>query len=170
MRRLFSNKVAMPTPTAEEVAIWILIAWQRDQTLADAGACAGLVSPTGSIPFERCIELHALYPFLSPRVQHWRVPIRRYIASNWPKLSEWLWSGGHSREQLVRAAQKLSLMRCAKHLSSCLGGDDARELKRAARDDTANRVLAQARATQRHSASDWNVVKGPGRVRGGRMR
>jgi hypothetical protein len=98
------------------------------------------------------------------------VQMQYFVANYLPKMNDWLWANPPTKDvDLLRKVNKSKYTVVKKRTHS----EDEKERAKIGKETKKDRELRTLKTTlvsERNSATDWNVAKGAGKFRGGRLR
>jgi len=145
-----------PVRLSEMLIVGFAQHWHMSKVLAMAGWFDKFIPP------EVCARVHAAAPFMPNSIYQYRMPVRAYVSSQWPRLASWLYGREGQGVALLRAAPKLRSLRWTSARPQ--GGVPEADLRAAERDRKVARrrrfeKAVMDRAYESTKRGAWNVCK-----------
>jgi len=143
-----------PTKVAEWLVIGFVKHWRMGQITSALGV--DLEDDAAMVEFSNA------YPFLPSSKWQYRAPVRAFVASQWPKLGEWLLKHESNPVSCLAVVPKIVGLKCSQtNKSTFIDKKDLADGERTRLAMKITKASNAARRTQRLSSQRgaWNVCK-----------
>lgn len=147
-----------PELSPRKVAEWLLIGYIKHWPMSDVSAALGIWRTNA----EELAALSEACPFMPRSFWQYQRPVRAFVASEWPKLNQWLLDHEGNPANCLTCVPEIMKLECSNTTKGgFLSDSDKEEGRVAKRALKVTRAGNAARRAQRASTSRsaWNTCK-----------